>query len=189
MAVRWRQLGRHQRFLENTSATRPPTARTGQTCLTPKLDPLLGLHFGNVLGDALCAQRRPASPIRRAHAQAGPQRSFQGPSPPHAWTCRQPARSWSDSIRCRRGARSDDRARPRSSSLAQQAAEGGPEVAGIRRPHPRRVDSCVKRRSPRSLPPARQAGSGQHCPSGLTAPTKSDRAAARCRDKPVHRTR
>src|SRR6516225_5567527 len=26
-------------------------------CLTPKLDPLLGLHFGNVLGDALCAKR------------------------------------------------------------------------------------------------------------------------------------
>ena len=102
-----------------------------------------------------CSRRRAmrstatcASPIRRAHAQAGPQRSFQGPSPPHAWTCRQPARSWSGSIPCRRGARSGDRARPRSSAPAQQAAEGGPEVAGIRRPHPRRDDSCVKRRSP-----------------------------------------
>jgi class 3 adenylate cyclase len=26
--------------------------------MTPKLDPLLGLHFRNVLGDALCAERR-----------------------------------------------------------------------------------------------------------------------------------
>ena len=34
-----------------------PTARTGGLCMTPKLDPLLGLHFGNVLGDALRPQR------------------------------------------------------------------------------------------------------------------------------------
>src|SRR5262245_2817000 len=31
----------------------PPTSR----CMTPKLD-ALGLHFRNVLGDALCAKRR-----------------------------------------------------------------------------------------------------------------------------------
>jgi hypothetical protein len=31
----------------------PPTRR----CITPKLDPLLGLHFRNVLGDALCDER------------------------------------------------------------------------------------------------------------------------------------
>ena len=88
MAVRWRQLGRHQRFLENTSATRPPTARTGQTCLTPKLDPLLGLHFGNVLGDALCAQRRPARRLFAAHtprpALSDPFKGHPHPTPGHA---------------------------------------------------------------------------------------------------------
>ena len=37
---------------------RPPdTYAPRRGCLTPKLDPLLGLHFRNVLGDALCAER------------------------------------------------------------------------------------------------------------------------------------
>jgi len=44
---------------KNTLATshETPTARTGGLCMTPKLDPLLGLHFRNVLGDALCDER------------------------------------------------------------------------------------------------------------------------------------
>ena len=44
---------------KNTLATshETPTARTGGLCMTPKLDPLLGLHFRNVLGDALRPQR------------------------------------------------------------------------------------------------------------------------------------
>ena len=33
--------------------------------MTPKLDPLLGLNFRNVLGDALRAKRRPARRLSR----------------------------------------------------------------------------------------------------------------------------
>src|ERR1700758_2418790 len=35
-----------------------PVVVSARRCMTPKLDPLLGLHFRNVLGDALCAERR-----------------------------------------------------------------------------------------------------------------------------------
>ena len=34
----------------------PTPRRLCGICMTPKLDPILGLHFRNVLGDALCAE-------------------------------------------------------------------------------------------------------------------------------------